>query len=155
LNAGTTPQKAVTPSSIKVLMLIEAGVIGFLCYWVASEYTYSDYFRTYADQILISHITTYSAVLGLGAGLAGSLAAAMLYKNLRLAKRRLETVAAPKIIGAVEKVLTNIPGSDAKPLSKVATEPAISPPPAPAPVSPPVTAIVPVPEPGTPKKQAD
>ncbi len=143
-------QKAVTPGSVRVLMLVEAGVIGFLSYWVASEYTYSAYFHMYADQILVSHITTYSAVLGIG--LAGSVAAAMLYKNMRLAKRRLEIGAGPKIRGAVEKVLASLPSADAHSSSKVATEPS-APEPLP-PVSPPVAESVPILSSSESKKQS-
>lgn len=153
MSSARSVQKAVTPGSVKVLMLVEAGIIGFLAFWVASEYTYSVYFRMYADQILISHITTYSAVLGLGIGLAGSVAAAMLYKNMRLAKHRLETVAVPKIRGAVEKVLANLPSADVQPPSRAVTEPAVTQP-ASQPVSPPVTAIVPIPESNEQKKQS-
>ncbi len=90
-------------------MMVEAGIIGVLSYWVLSEYTYNAYFRVYADQVLLSHVTTYSAVLGLGIGLAGSAVAAMLYKNLQHAKNRLETVVAPKIRGAIDKVMSNVP----------------------------------------------
>jgi hypothetical protein len=113
LSRARSPQKAVTPSSVKVLMMVEAGIIGFLSYWVMSEYAYNAYFRGYADQILFSHVTTYTAVLGLGIGLAGSAIAATLYKSLRRAKVRLETVAAPRIRGAVEKVISSLPITDA------------------------------------------
>ncbi len=113
MRTSKTLQKAVTPSSVKILMIVEAGIIGFLCYWVLNEYTYNAYFRVYADQVLLSHVTTYSAILGLGIGLAGSAAAAVLYKNLQHAKYRLETVVAPKIRGAVDKVMPGVPGVDA------------------------------------------
>ena len=113
MSPSRTPLKAVTPGSVKVLMLVEAGIIGFLSYWVASEYTYNAFFRSYADQIVFNHITTYSAVLGLGIGLSGSAVAAMLYRNLQNAKRRLETVVAPKIRGAVDKIIPSLPSADA------------------------------------------
>lgn len=126
-------------------MLIEAGIIGFLSYWVLSEYTYNAFFRSYADQILFNHITTYSAVLGLGIGLAGSATAAMLYRNLQNAKRRLETVVAPKIRGAVDKMLPSMPGVDAIAQQFGPTEPILSNPQNQSPTST-VTVIVPVPQ---------
>jgi hypothetical protein len=122
LSPARSPRKAITPSSVKVLMLIEAGIIGFLSYWVLNEYTYNVYFRLYADQIFLSHVTTYTALLGLGIGLTGSAVAAMFYKNLRDAKIRLESVAVPKIRGAVEKVLSNIPITDSHVTSGAATD---------------------------------
>jgi len=103
-------------------MLVEAGIIGFLSYWVLSEYTYNVYFRLYADQIFLSHVTTYTAILGLGIGLTGSAVAAMFYKNLQNAKTRLETIAVPKIRGAVEKVLSNIPATDSHVASNITTD---------------------------------
>ncbi len=122
LSPVSNPRKAVTPGSVKVLMLVEAGIIGFLSYWVLNEYTYNVYFRLYPDQILSSHITTYTAMLGLGIGLTGSAIAAMFYRNLRNAKIRLETVAVPKIRGAVEKVLSNLHTTDSHVSSSVATD---------------------------------
>lgn len=113
MSPAKTHLKAVTPGSVKALMLVEAGIIVFLSYWVASEYTYNAFFRSYADQIIFNHITTYSAVLGLGIGLSGSAVAALLYRNLQHAKRRLETAVAPKIRGAVDKILPSLPNTDA------------------------------------------
>jgi hypothetical protein len=149
LSPARSSQKAVTPGSVKVFMLVEAGIIGFLSYWVMSEYVFNAYFHGYVDQVLLSHGTTYTAVLGLGIGLAGSAVAATLYKNLQHAKRSLETVAAPRIRGAVEKMLSNLPGTDAHPTTSAA-EHSLPQPQASEP--PPVTAIVPVPEPIEPKK---
>ena len=126
MSPARTPLKAVTPGSVKVLMLVEAGIIGFLSYWVFSEYTYNAFFRSYADQILFNHITTYSALLGLGIGLAGSATAAMLYRNLQNAKRRLETVVAPKIRGAVDKILPSLPSVDAIAQQVVPSEPVVT-----------------------------
>src|ERR1700747_1598924 len=144
-------QKAVTPGSVKVFMLVEAGIIGFLSYWVMSEYVYNAYFRGYVDQVLLVHGTTYTAVLGLGVGLAGSAVAATLYKNLQHAKRSLETVAAPRIRGAVEKMISNLPGAEAHSTVNAAESnlalPQVS-------ESPPVTAIVPVSEPIVQKKDS-
>lgn len=104
--------KAVTPDSVKVLMLVEAGVIGFLGYWIANEYVYNAYFRTYFDQAVLSHITTYTAMLGLGIGLAGSAVAAALYRNLRHARNLLENVGASKFRGAMSQVLAGLPALD-------------------------------------------
>jgi hypothetical protein len=132
-------------------MLVEAGIVGFLSYWIMSEYVYNAYFHGYVDRVLLSHGTTYTAVLGLGIGLAGSAVAATLYKNLQHAKRRLEAVAAPRIRGAVEKMLSNLPSTEAHPTLSVA-EPNLPPPQASE--SPPVTAIVPVPEPIERKKDS-
>lgn len=112
LSPAKTQPKPTTPGSVKMLMLVEAGIIGFLTYWVLSEYSYNAYFRVYANEAILSHITTYSAVLGLGIGLAGSATAAILYTNLQRAKRRLETITTPRIRGAVKKAMANLPTPD-------------------------------------------
>jgi hypothetical protein len=109
LSPARSPVKPVTPSSVKVLMLVEAGVIGFLAYWIISEYLFNAYFHDYVDLLLGAHGTTFTAALGLGIGLAGSAIAATLYRNLQHAKSRLETITAPKIRGAVEKILSSLP----------------------------------------------
>lgn len=101
--------KPVTPGSVKILMLVEAGIIGFLAYWIVNEYVFNAYFHDYVDQLFGTHVTTLTAALGLGIGLAGSAIAATLYRNLQHAKYRLETIAAPKIRGAVEKILSSLP----------------------------------------------
>ena len=90
-------------------MLVEAGIVGFLTYWIISEYVFNAYFHNYVTQLLGTHITAFTAALGLGIGLAGSAIAATLYRNLQHAKHRLETMAAPKIRGAVEKILSSLP----------------------------------------------
>jgi len=109
LSPARSPVKPVTPSSVKVLMLVEASIIGFLGYWIASEYIFNAYFHDYVDQLLGTHGTTFTAALGLGIGLAGSAIAATFYRNLQHAKSRLETITAPKIRGAVEKILSSLP----------------------------------------------
>lgn len=90
-------------------MLVEAGVITFLAYWLGNEYSYNAYFRAYLDQVFGGHVTTFSSILGVGIGLAGSAIAATLYRNLRNAKRKLETIATPRIRGAVDKILSGLP----------------------------------------------
>src|SRR5713226_9722492 len=107
-----TPQKSTTPVSVKALMILEAGIIGFLTFWIFSEYQYNIYFQIYVNTNILQHLTTYTIVLGLGIGLAGSAAAATLYRNLKHAKIRLGTIAFPKIKGTVEKVLSSIPTID-------------------------------------------
>jgi hypothetical protein len=109
LSPARSPVKPVTPSSVKILMLVEAGVIGFLTFWIINEYVFNAYFHDYVDQLLGTHVTTLTAALGLGIGLAGSAIAATLYRSLQHAKYRLETIAAPKIRGAVEKILSTLP----------------------------------------------
>jgi hypothetical protein len=104
--------KAVTPGSVKVLMLVEAGVIGFLSFWLLNEYFYNAYFRTYLGLEWVSHAAGYSSIISVGIGLAGSAVAVTLYRNLRSAKRRLETVATPRIKGAVDKLLSSLPALD-------------------------------------------
>lgn len=104
--------KAVTPESVKIFMLVEAGIIGFLGYWIASEYTYNAFFHTYLDQAVLSHFATYSAALGLGIGLAGSLVAATFYRNLRRARSMIDTIAVPKFRNAVDKILSGLPSLD-------------------------------------------
>ena len=110
-------------------MLVEASIIGFLGYWIASEYVFNAYFHDYADQLLGTHGTTLTAALGLSIGLAGSAIAATLYRNLQHAKSRLETITAPKIRGAVERILSSLPTveeSQRASIMKVAAPPVIT-----------------------------
>lgn len=120
LSPARSTVRPVTPGSVKILMMVEAGVIGFLAYWIVSEYAFNAYFHDYVNQLLGTHGSTFTAALGLGIGLAGSAIAATLYRNLQHAKSRLETVAAPKIRGAVEKILSNLPTVEEPQRSSVA-----------------------------------
>jgi hypothetical protein len=108
MSPGRNVQRSVTPDSVKALMIIEAMVIAFLSFWLANEYVYNVYFRISVSSVFVEHFTTYTIALGLGIGLAGTAAAATLYKNLREAKVKLESVA-PKIRGTVEKMLAGVP----------------------------------------------
>jgi hypothetical protein len=113
MSPSRTVQKSVTPDSVKALMIIEAIIIAFFSFWLANEYVYNVFFRVYVNSIFVEHFTTYTIALGLGIGVAGTAAAATLYKNLREAKVRLESVA-PKIRGSVEKMLASIPTLEAE-----------------------------------------
>jgi len=113
MSPSRTVQKSVTPDSVKALMIIEAIVIAFFSFWLANEYVYNVFFRIYVNTIFVEHFTTYTIALGLGIGLAGTAAAAILYKNLREAKVRLESVA-PRISGSVEKMLASVPTMEAQ-----------------------------------------
>jgi hypothetical protein len=121
-------------------MLVEAGIVGFLTYWIVNEYVFNAYFHDYVTQLLGTHITTLTAALGLGIGLAGSAIAATLYRNLQHAKHRLETMAAPKIRGAVEKILSSLPTVEESQRATVAKASARSPmvPSSPSPANAPV-----------------
>jgi hypothetical protein len=113
MSPSKTVQKSVTPDSVKALMIIEAIVVAFFSFWLANEYVYNVFFRIYVNSIFVEHFTTYTIALGLGIGLAGTAAAATLYKNLRDAKLKLESVA-PKIRGSVEKMLASVPKLEAQ-----------------------------------------
>jgi hypothetical protein len=104
MSPSRTVQRSVTPDSVKALMIIEAIVIAFFSFWLANEYSY-------VNSVFVEHFTTYTIALGLGIGLAGTAAAATLYKNLREAKVKLESVA-PKIRGSVEKMLASVPSME-------------------------------------------
>ena len=127
LSPGRSPIKPVTPSSVKILMVVEASVIGFLGYWIGSEYVFNAYFHDYVDQLLGNHVTTFTAALGLGIGLTGSAIAVTLYRNLRNAKPRLETMGTPRIRGAVEKILSSLPSVEEHQRATVAKVSAPSP----------------------------
>src|SRR5437879_6709378 len=101
-------------------MLIEAAVVAFLAYWIFSEYVFNAYFHDYVDQLLGTRGTTFTAAIGLGIGLAGSAIAVTLYRNLQHARSRLETIAAPKIRGAVEKILSSLPAVEESQRASVA-----------------------------------
>lgn len=105
--------KSVTPDSVKALMVIEAIVIAFFSFWLANEYVYNVYFRISVDSVFVQHLTSYTIAIGLGIGLTGTAVAAALYKTMREAKVKLESVA-PRIRGSVEKLLTSVPTMDAK-----------------------------------------
>ncbi len=111
MSPSRTVQRSVTPDSVKALMIIEAIIIAFFSFWLANEYTYNVYFQIYVNSVFVEHFTTYTIALGLGIGLAGTAAAATLYKNLREAKVKLESVA-PKIRGSVEKMLSSVPSME-------------------------------------------
>jgi hypothetical protein len=138
MSPSRTVQRSVTPDSVKALMIIEAIVIAFFSFWLANEYVYNVYFRVYVNSVFVEHFTSYTIALGLGIGLAGTAAAAALYKNLRDAKVKLESVT-PRIKGSIEKVLASVPAIE----GKVAI-PSISPVPVPQPApEPPGRAVVP------------
>jgi hypothetical protein len=63
------------------------------------------------NSVFVEHFTSYTIALGLGIGLAGTAAAATLYKSLRDAKVKLKSVA-PKIRGSVEKMLASVPSME-------------------------------------------
>ena len=129
LSPARSPVKPVTPSSVKILMVIEASVIGFLAYWIFSEYVFNAYFHDYVDLLLGTRGTTFTAAIGLGIGLAGSAIAATLYRNLQHARSRLETIATPKLRGAVEKILSSLPTveeSQRASVAKIATPSAMT-----------------------------
>ena len=115
-------------------MIIEAIVIAFFSFWLANEYVYNVYFRIYVNSVnsvFIEHFTTYTIALGLGIGLAGTAAAATLYKKLREARLKLEFVA-PKIRGSLEQMLASLPSMEPQavipPISNapvVTTQPAL------------------------------
>jgi hypothetical protein len=111
--SSKTILKSVTPDSVKALMIIEAIVIAFFTFWLANEYVYNVYFRIYVDGAFVQNLTSYTIAIGLGIGLAGTAVAAALFKTMREAKVKLESVA-PKIRGSVEKLLTSAPTIDAK-----------------------------------------
>ena len=115
-------------------MIVEAIVIAFFSFWLANEYVYNVYFRIYVNSVnsvFIEHFTTYTIALGLGIGLAGTAAAATLYKKLREARLKLEFVA-PKIRGSLEQMLASLPSMEPQavtpPISNplvVTTQPAL------------------------------
>ena len=59
--------------------------------------------------MLVAHVTTYTAALGLIIGLAGSAIAATLYRNLKHARTRLERLAETKLKPSMQKVIEKIP----------------------------------------------
>src|SRR2546429_9287156 len=91
-------------------MLVEAGIIAFLGYWLMSEDVYDVSFHSYVDQALLSHVTWYTAILGLGIGMGGSAAAVACYKILRNARHGLETTHAPRFRGRFAKLSTGVHG---------------------------------------------
>jgi hypothetical protein len=152
MSPSRTVRRSVTPDSVKALMIIEAIVIAFFSFWVANEYVYNVYFQIYVNSVFIEHFTTYMIAIGVGIGLAGTAAAATLYKNLREAKVKLESVA-PKIRGSVEKMLASVPSIELQgvvpPVSNAlvaATQPATE-------ATPIVSPIPPVPSQGTEEKK--
>jgi len=134
-------------------MLVEAGIIAFLGYWLMSEYVYDVSFHSYVDQALLSHVTWYTAILGLGIWMACSVAAVVCYKILRSTKHGLETTHVPRFRGRFGKLSTGLPIDGSRTPSIVTIEPKASEAPPPS-TSSTVTAIVPVPEKSETKKDA-
>jgi hypothetical protein len=125
MSPSRTVQRSVTPDSIKALMIIEAIVIAFFSFWLANEYVYNVYFQIYVNSVFVEHFTTYTIALGLGIGLAGTAAAATLYKSLRDTKVRLKSVA-PKIRGSVEKMLASVPSIDSQAAIQQISDPSVA-----------------------------
>jgi len=140
MSPSRTIQRSVTPDSVKALMIIEAIIIAFFSFWLANEYVYNVYFRIFVNGAFVQNLTTYTIALGLGIGLAGTAAAAAIYKNLRDAKVKLESVT-PRIRGSIEKMLANVPTLEGKAALPSTTLVPVS---QPAPQTP-GTAIIPVP----------
>lgn len=115
MSPGKSSQKPLTPESVKILMIIELGINAFFVYWIYSEYLNNVYFKIYVDNMIVAHLTTYTAALGLGIGLTGSAIAATLYHNLKHAKSRLETLANTKLKPTVQKIIANIPSLENNP----------------------------------------
>ncbi len=88
LSPARSPVKPVTPSSVKILMVVEAAVVAFLAYWILSEYAFNAYFHDYVDQLLGTRGTTFTAAIGLGIGLAGSAIAATVEESQRASVAR-------------------------------------------------------------------
>ncbi len=118
-----------------------------------SEYVYDVSFHSYVDQALLSHVTWYTAILGLGIGMGCSAAAVVCYKILRNTNHGLETTHVPRFRGRFGKLSTGLPVGGAHSSSSVAIEPKASDAPVPS-TSSTVTAIVPVPEKSESKKDA-
>ena len=97
-------------------MLAEVGILGFLSFWVMSEYMYNAYFRSYAGQLVLDHATTLTAIVGLAIGITGTAVAVNFYKSLRDTKLKLEDVVAPRIRGIVDKVLPTPSGIELGPV---------------------------------------
>ena len=136
--------KSITPDSVKALIIIEAIVIAFFSFWLANEYVYNVYFRISVDSVFVEHLTSYTIAIGLGIGLACTAVAAALYKTMREAKIKLESVA-PKIRGSVGKLLTSVPTIDAKgPSTSTSPVSVTVQPETPAAIATPVTTATPV-----------
>ena len=105
-------QRPITPDSVKALMIIEALIAGFLGFWLYSEYLHNIYFQAYFNTVFLQNMTTYTAPTGVAIGLTGLGAAAALWRNLRRAKLRMETLTTLKVRAPVEKVLLSMPLPD-------------------------------------------
>src|SRR2546430_11262788 len=104
LSPARSAVKPVTPGSVKILMVGEAGVIGFLAYWIVSEYIFNAYFHDHVDQLLGTHGTTFTAVIGLRLGFAGPGGSATPFKKFQAAKAPLVKVTPPKITRGAHKI---------------------------------------------------
>lgn len=112
LAPAKSAQEAVTPNSVKGLMAIEAVGIGFLGYWLHSEYIYNQYFQAYFNAAVLQHLTTYAVLSGLTLGLMGSFLTVALWRNLRRAKLRLESFTPSRVRGSIEKARSPISSPD-------------------------------------------
>lgn len=112
LAPAKSAQRAMTPTSVRALMVIEAGAIVFLGYWLYSEYSYNAYFQDYFDTAILRQLGTYAVLSGLSLGLTASFATVALWKSLHRARMRLATLPSPKIKGSVERLHSTIPSHD-------------------------------------------
>jgi hypothetical protein len=115
LTPAKSAQKAVTPSSVKGLMIIEASAIIFLGYWLSNEYLYNAYFQDYIDVAVLQNLGTYAIVSSLSLGLTASFATVALWRSLHRARMRLATLPSPKVKGSVEKLHSTIPSHEPLP----------------------------------------
>lgn len=108
MTSAKSAQRAMTPASVKGLMIIEAVAIVFLGYWLYSEYFYNAYFQDYFDVAVLQNLGTYAIISGLSLGLTASFATVALWRSLHRTRMRLVTLPSPKVKGSVERLHSTI-----------------------------------------------
>jgi len=112
LSPSKANTKPFTPSSVKGLMIVEAAVLAFLGIWLTNEYMNNIYMQLYWNSLIGANATTYTMAIGLAIGLGGTVTAFTLWKNLRLARYKLEHISSPRLKGAMKHALSSLPTMD-------------------------------------------
>ena len=114
--------KPETPTSVKWLMIIEAMLLFSLGGWMASEYQNNILLHMYVNAAIEAHFTTYIMIIGISVGLTGTFTAYTFWKNLRVAREKLEHASTPRNRRSVNKALADLPNIDEDSSTLVSTQ---------------------------------
>ena len=126
LSPSKSTIKPITPESVKGLMMVEALTAGILGAWLYNDYQYNLNMQAYAKQVFGTNFITYTMIIGIAVGLAGTIVAFTLWNNLRDARTRLEHLSTPKLRSSVRHALSVLPTIDEETPASAPNEPALA-----------------------------